>query len=244
MIPLLSIKPYYSQEELNSLWPAARLSAHFGVQKKFLYFASPDYTEVDREMYGVHKFSSFNLEGKRIAPEEQEDNALVLLDSGKLWSSSVIVINSPHTLFNGKENALGIEAFLSHILCSLAYRVQKRKAPSVEVNFLETVQLDHTKGYQMKENHLLIWGPCTENFSSYDCNKTVQFLFSFRSYAKILLVSTVDLEAFLEKFQLSLDAVSFIFNLETKPGKPEKIVTPKKKPVLKKRGRKAKSISI
>lgn len=227
MIPLPSVKPQYAQEDLDKLTPVCRLAAYYGVQSKFLYFADPEYLDDKEEMYSIHKFASFNVVcegGDRIKldPEDQFKNALDLINNGDLWSASTIIINAPNYVFNGVGDSKGAEGFLSHLLCSLASRVVKRKAPSVEVNFLEIMQIDHTKGYHIKPKHILIWGPCTEHFNAYDCNRTIQFLFSFRNHTKILLTSTTDLGAFLEKFHLSLDAVSYVFNLDTGlPKKPE-----------------------
>ena len=245
MIPLPSVKPQYQQEELDKLSPVCRLAAYYGVQPKFLYFAEPEYLNDKEEMYSIHKFASFNVVcagGDRIKlySEDQFKNALDLINNGDLWSSSTIIINAPNYVFNGAKDTSGLESFLSHLLCSLAYRVQQRKAPSVEVNFLEIMQIDHTKGYHIKPRHVLIWGPCTEHFNAYDCNRTIQFLFSFRNHTKILLTSTPDLGAFLEKFHLSMDAVSYVFNLET--GLPQKQEIPYSRKY--KREKKVKNVAL
>ena len=225
MIPLPSVKPTYSQELLSTLSPAERLAAFYGVEKKFLRFASSEYTSDPEEQYNLHHFNTIHVNSlyeKRIVTyDDQFKNALELLSSGHLWSnpSGLIIINSPNYLFDGstKEPDRGPDAFLAHLICSLAFRVVNRKAPTtVEVNFLEIMQLEHSKGYLLKPEHLFVWGPITDHFGSYDCNKTIQFLFSFRNYTRILLTSTKELGALLDRLHINLEYVTYIFNLDVK----------------------------
>jgi hypothetical protein len=248
MLPLPSVKPTYPIEYLNTLSPSERQAAFYGVEKRFIRFASTEYISDPQEQYNLHHFNTIHIDSfgtkTTISYDEQFKNALTLLDSGLLWSepSGLIVINSPNYLFDGtaKEPDRGPDAFLAHLICSLAHRVVNRKAPSIDVNFLEIMQLDHAKGYQLKPNHLLIWGPITDHFGSYDCNKTVQFMFSFRNHTRILLTSTKDMGALLDKLHINVEHISYLFNLDVKKEaktKEEVVVEIKKK-----RARRAKKV--
>jgi len=223
MLPLPSIKPFYTPDEVQSLAtnPAAKLALYYGVDKKFLKFTDPSYVEDINEQYEMHNFSTFSVvcvggEKEEVTAKVQAQKAVELINDGGLWAPSLILINSPSYFFHGADSSIeGPDGLLAHFICSLCHRIVTRKAPPVEINFLETMQLDHARGYQFKPKHLCIWGPLTENSSQYDFNKTTQFLFSFRHYARILLLSVRDIGAFLEKFNTSLSAVDFVFNLAT-----------------------------
>lgn len=231
MLPLPSVKPNYDKDTSTadwkeaSTWSQAEATAiRYGVDKKFIHFASTAYTSEPEEHYGIHKFKNAHVSSPGFDPidittDEQYKNALKLLDDGTLWSKppGVIVINSPYYLFNSTaaEPARGPDGFLAHLLCSLAHRTSSRKAPSVDVNFMELMQLDFSKEYKFNPRHLLVWGPCTNHFNSFDCNKTIQFLFSFRHYTRILLTSTSDLGELLARFHMSSVHASYIFNLDS-----------------------------
>ena len=224
MIPLPSIRLKYAEDELQEMAKnnrTARRALTFGVDKKFLLFTEPDYLSDIHEQYELHNFSPISItcvggETEEITPKMQVQKALELINDGALWSPSLIIINSPNYFCHGANASLeSAEGFLSHLLCSLAHRVVINKAPGVDVNFLETMQLDHAKDYQIKLRHVCVWGPMTENVGQYDLHKTTQFLFSFRQHTRILLLSARDLGALLEKFKVSLSAVDFVFNLAT-----------------------------
>jgi len=232
MIPLPSVKPVYDQEVLNTMGPSERQAAFYGVDRRFLRFASSEYISDVDEHYNLHQYSTINFSGITITYDEQFTNVKKLLNSGMLWSdpAGVIIINSPSYFFDGGQ---GAEAFLSHLICSLAHRVVTRKAPALDVNFLEVMQLDHTKTYQLKPRHLLVWGPVTDHFSSYDFNKTIQFLFSFRNYTRILLTSTQDMESLLSQLKMHVNHAAYYFNfniMNSTTTEPIKRKTYKRKP--------------
>ena len=213
----------YSEDFLSKLSPAERQAAYYGVEKRFLYFARKETIEAPNEGYDVHCYRTLraaNTFNKLTLPgSEQCQKAIELLGSGLLWSepAGIIVLNSPDFIFTGKEHdaALGIDGFLAHLVCSLAHRVVvTRKASGVDVNYLETTSLDHNRDYHIKQRHLLIWGPVTDHFSAFDCNKTVQFLFTFRNHTRILLTSTPDVGELLAKLKVNIDRVSYFFNFE------------------------------
>lgn len=213
----------YSEDFLSKLSPAERQAASYGAEKRFLYFARKETIEAPNEGYDVHCYRTLravNTVNKLTIPgNEQCQKAVEFLDSGILWSdpAGIIVLNSPDYIFTGKEHdaALGVEGFLSHLFCSLAYRaVVTRKASGIEVNYLETTQLDHNREYNMKQRHLLIWGPVTDHFNSFDYNKTIQFLFKFRNHTRILLTSTPDVGELLAKLKVNVDRVSYFFNFD------------------------------
>jgi hypothetical protein len=223
MLPLPSVKPTYPEEILRVLPPAERLAAHYGVERKFLRFASPPYVTDSMEQYSLHQYSTIQVtdayeKSMTVTYEDQYKYIETLLSGGVLWSepAGLIIINSPRYFFNSsdKDPDGGAEAFLSHLLCSLAFRVATRKAPGVDVNFLETMQLDYSRGYHLKPRHLLLWGVCTEHFNPYDCQKTIQFLFAFRQHTRILLTSVLDMGELLDRLHLHLDSVTYIFNLD------------------------------
>lgn len=225
VIPLPSVRPVYEQKMLDTLSPAERQAAFYGVEKRFLRYASKEYIEDPQEQYNLHHFNTIRIEGYyetiTIPHDVQFNHALELLNSGHLWCDppALIVINAPNYLFDGtaKEMDRGPDAFLAHLVCSLAYRTMNRKAPSdVAVNFLECMQLNHVDGYILKPRHLLVWGPVTDHFNSYDYNKTVQFLFSFRNYTRILLTSTKNLGELLGKLHINLAHVTYYFNFDVK----------------------------
>lgn len=223
-IPLPSVKPEYTQEFIESLSPTERFAAAYGVEKKFLRYATPDYTSDPQEQYSIHGYSTISVAGiynrVTVRHDEQFNNALKLLDSGQLWSNpaGIIIVNSPYHLFGTGIDRDKVdrspEGFVSHLICSLASRIAKRISPEVYVNFLEVMQLDHSKQYQTKPRHLLVWGPITDHFSSYDYNKTIQFLFAFRNHTRILVTSTQDLGTLLTKLRMDTDAVTYFFNFD------------------------------
>jgi len=197
---------------------AERQAASYGVEKMFLKFATPEFTSDEKTQYALHNYSTITIASKfkrvTIHHDEQFKNALSLLDSGHLWCEppGLIIINSPYYLFDGVSGRdHGPEGFLSHLICSLAFRVAKCVTSNMAVNFLDVTQLD-VKQYTLKERHVLIWGPITEHFSSYDYNKAIQFLYSFRNYTRILVTSTTDLGAILDNMHVSIDAVTHVFN--------------------------------
>lgn len=223
MIPLPNIKPIYPPEVLSKFSPPERMAAHYGVDQRFLRFASPPYTTDPEEMYSLHQYSTLRVtdvygDVKTITHAEQYDAAKKLLDSGMLWCApaGVIIINSPYYFFNSsdKDPDGGAEAFLAHLLCSLAHRVANRKVRDIEVNYLETMSLDHGRGFHMKPKHLLLWGVCTEHFNSYECQKTIHFLHTFRHHTRILLTSVSDMGELLERLHLHVDHVTCLFNLD------------------------------
>jgi len=226
MIPLPSHKAKYSDETLSVLTPTERQAAAvYGVGKQFLKFATVDFTSDKHEQYDVHKFHRLSLvqDGNRVkkTTDEQFQDALELLDSGLLWCdpTGIIVVNAPYFIFNGNEKDPypGPVGFINHLLCSLAHRVIIGKTPTrnIEVNFLETMQLDFTRGYHLKPEHLLIYGPVTDHSSEYEYTKAIQFLFSFRNYTRILLTSTPDLGEMLTQLKINITHVSYFFNFDT-----------------------------
>ena len=84
---------------------------------------------------------------------------------------------------------------------------------SINVNFLGTTFLDR-KDYQTIAQHLLIWGPVTDLASDHDCARTIQFLFSYRDHTRLLLTSTKDVGALLERLRINASYVSYFFNLD------------------------------
>lgn len=262
MIPLPSIKPVYPQEILSVFPPAERMAAHYGVDRRFLRFASPPYSTDSEEQYSLHQYSTLRItdsygDAVTVTHDEQYESAKNLINSGVLWCepAGLIIINSPHYFFKStdKDPDGGAEAFLAHLLCSLAHRVAARKVSGIEVNFLETMALDHVRGYAFKPKHLLIWGVCTEHFNSYECQKTIQFLHTFRHYTRILLTSVTDMGELLDRLHLHINHATCLFNLDpreemlketrqaklTKKAKPKVVV---KKAAVKKRVTKTKTV--
>jgi hypothetical protein len=84
---------------------------------------------------------------------------------------------------------------------------------SINVNFFGTTFFDR-KDYQTIAQHLLIWGPLTDLASDHDCAKTIQFLFAYRDHTRVLLTSTKDVGALLERLRINTSYVSFFFNLD------------------------------
>jgi hypothetical protein len=249
MIALPNIKPSYPQEILNVLPPAERMAANYGVDRRFLRFASPPYVTSDDEQYALHQYTTMRIvdaygDVTEIGHDVQYEAAKSMLDSGVLWGApaGVIVINSPYYFFNSsdKDPDGGAEAFLAHLLCSLAHRVANRTVSGINVNYLETMSLDHSREYALKPKHLLIWGVCTEHFNSYDCQKTIQFLHTFRHYTRILLTSVTDMGELLTKLHLHVSNVTHLFNLDrrmemVKEEQRQVRLTKKKRPSTKSR---------
>jgi len=221
-ILLPSVKPHLSQNALDSLSPVERLSAFYGVNRQFLHFASEAYLNDPEEQYGVHDFSTLRISGEsgysEVTYENQHKHARELLDSGHLWNepSGLIILNAPNFLFYEAADKLdtGALAFLNHLLCSLSYRVVNRKCPPVDVHFLETMQLDMSRDYQFKERHLLIWGPVTDYFSNAEFSKAIQFLYTFRHFTRILVMSTKDVGEMLDKLRIRRNYISYIFQFD------------------------------
>jgi len=242
-LPLPNVgKVTYSDAYLSTLSPTERHSLYWGVEKQFLYLASKEYLEAQDEQYGIHNYKTLhatNAHAKLLVDHEtQFKNALELLGSGHLWCdpASIIVLNSQDYLLEGraKDAVRGVDGFLAHLLCSLAYRAITRKCPRVEVNYLETMALDHNKGYKMEERQVLIWGPITDHFNSFEYNKTVQFLYTFRHHTRILLTCTPDIGELLAKLKVNIDRVSYFFNFsackeEVKPSHTQKSRVGRKK---------------
>ena len=236
-LPIVN-KCVYSPEFLATLNPTQRQAATvYGVERRFLHFATPEYTSDVDEQYAIHQFCTLTATGlyTRLvhSHDVQSANALKLLNSGHLWSepASIIVINASNYLFSGsqeekekekkKDGDRGMDGFIAHLLCSLAHRVVNRKSPNdLKVSYLETMQLDHSKGYQLSPHHVLIWGPITDYFNSYDYNKTIQFLYSFRNYTRILMTVTKDIGELLGKLHINVDRISYFFNLNPTPEEP------------------------
>lgn len=230
--PLPNLKQPYSDSWLNTLPPAPsaqRLAASvYGVEPHFLFFASPEHVADPEENYRNHRYSTLYIGSDVIHHSDQFKNSLTLVDSGILWSnpSGLIIINSPRFLFEDKASE-GAEGFLSHLLCSLAHRVAiTRKAPTVTVNFLETMQLDHAGGYRMNDRHLLVWGPISDHSPSYEINKTIQFLFTFRRHSKILITTTQDMRALLYNLRINPGRVDYYFNFDADPNYAENVELP------------------
>jgi len=211
--------------DITALPPGAeRQAANYGVEKVFLKFASPEFTADEQMQYKMHKYSTLTIVNKFnkrviVHHDTQFTNALSLLDSGHLWCEppGLIIINSPHYIFDKESGRdYGSNGFLAHLLCSLAFRVSKCVTRDLEVNFLDFAQLDVTQ-YKLKKRHVLIWGPITEHFSSYDYNKAIQFLSSFRNHTRILMTSVTDLGAILDNLHVNIDAVTHVFNFAETP---------------------------
>jgi len=223
MTPLPSIKPEYPREILDGFPPAERLAAYYGVERKFLRFASPPYSTDQQEQYALHQYASMAVtdsygDAATVTHDDQYRKAVEILDSGVLWCDppGLVIINSPYYFFNSSDSDPdgGAEAFLAHLLCSLALRVHQRKASSdINVNFLEMLQID-PRQYIIKPKHLLLWGVCTEHLSAYDCSKTIQFLHSFRNHTRILLTSVSDMGELLDLLHIHLSHVTALFNLD------------------------------
>lgn len=217
-MPLPNVaKSSYPEGFKDSLphYSAERLSVVYGVPEKYVKYASAEYTSAPDENYGIHKLKTLRFGGgiSDIPHDVQYRNVLKLLDSGQLWGSppSLIVINSPHIIDVTDE----IDSFLSHLMCSLAHRIIQRKAPrDLDINYLETMQLDHTK-HTPSEKNLIIWGPVTDSVGNYECLKTTQLLYSFRRHTRILLTSTVDMVSLLSSFKVSRHGVTYFFNLDS-----------------------------
>ena len=219
---LPSIQRIYSDNEMAALQHAQQTAARFGVEPKFLQFASLASVSDPQEEYIMHNYSTIHIGNKTVHYDEQLTNALTLLDSGHLWCDppSIIVINAPEHLFGdtAKEPFRGPIGFLSHLICSLAHRVSTRKAPAVTVNFMDPAGVDHSKGYTIKPRHLLIWGPVTDHFHAFDYNKTIQFLYQFRTHTRILQTSTKDMGALLDNLRIDVDHVAYFFNFAAEKG--------------------------
>lgn len=230
MLPLPSNKARYRDEMLNNLTPTERQAAAvYGVGKQFLKFASEEFISDKYEQYEIHKFHSVLVVQDDIKIQrsslEQLNDVMELLDSGILWCdpAGLIIINSPCFLFEGdKDPYSGPIGFFNHLLCSLAYRVVQGKTPArnIEVNLLETMQIDLSKDYHLKPEHLLLYGPITEHSSAYDYTKAIQFLFTFRNYTRILLTSTYDLGELLSLLKVHINNVSYFFNF----GLPREVI--------------------
>jgi len=242
-IPLPSIKSIYSQEMLDKLAGAEyQAAAVYGVERHFLKFATPAYTTDIEEQYALHNYCTLTINAKKIHHSEQFKNALALVNSGHLWSNpaGIIIVNSPRFLFaaapEGKFDTsdCDAEAFIAHLLCSLAYRVVvTRKAPSVTVNFLETMQLAHENQYMINPRHLLVYGPVSDHCSPYDYQKMIQFMYSFRNHTRILITATPDLGKLLANIKLHPDRVTYYFNFDADcnyiPPSPPSVEEEKKK---------------
>jgi len=234
MIPLPSVKPFYSQEMKEKLpSPSERQAAFYGVEERFLHYAGKEFTADVEEQYRLHNYTTVTVSGHcnkiTVTYEDQLKNALELINNGMLWCqpSGLIIINSPYHLFDGstKDADRCASAFLAHLVCSLAHRVVIRQCPNAEVNYLETMPLDHSKVYDLKQRHLLIYGPITDHFNSFDYNKAIQFLFAFRHYTRILLTSSQDLGDLLDKLKMNINYVSYFFNFNSRQDKPITSIT-------------------
>jgi len=216
----------YSPEMLAALNLAQQEAADaYGVARKFLHFATPEFMADPQEQYGLHNYCTITAAGIYtklvVSYDEQIQNALQLRTSGHLWSepASIIVVNSPNYLFDGsaKEPDKGAEGFIAHLLCSLAYRAMILKSVpfNIAVNYLGTAQLDYSKEYRLNPRHLLIWGPVSDHFNSYDYNKTIQFLHTFHNYTRILITSTKDIGELLGKLSVNVTHISHFFNFDS-----------------------------
>jgi len=219
---LPSVKRLYSDNEMAELQHTQQTAARFGVEPKFLKFASLESVSDPQEEYTMHNYSTIHIGNKTVFHDEQFTNALALLDSGHLWCAppSIIVINAPEHLFGdtAKEPFRGPIGFLSHLICSLAYRVSNLKAPAVTVNFMDPAGVDHSKGYTIKPRHLLVWGPVTDHFHAFDYNKTIQFLYHFRTHTRVLQTSTKDMGALLANLRIDVEHVAYFFNFAAEKG--------------------------
>lgn len=245
-LPKLNI-PIYSEDELKPMCEAERHAARCGIETKYLKFATPEFTSEPDEQYRLHNYSKLHVRSSHtemvVTCDEQFRNALTLLDSGMLWCKppGLIVINSPYFVFDDPDPFKGADGFLAHLICSLSHRVQTKKVfkmsgvTSINVNFFGNTFLDR-KDYQTIAQHLLIWGPVTDLASDHDCAKTIQFLFSYREHTRILLTSTKDVGALLERLRINALYVSAFFNFDADkdgilipdPPKKKKKGTPRK----------------
>ena len=167
MIDLPSVKPTYSDDMKVGLSPTqCQAGSNYGVERRFLHFASQEYLSDPDEQYRLHHYNTLIVKNQygqiKVTHDEQFKNALDLINNGMLWCQppGIIVINSPHYFFDSSptEKDRSAEAFLAHLLCSLAHRTMTIKpARHTHVHFLEIMQLDHSRGYRQNERQLLIW---------------------------------------------------------------------------------------
>ena len=227
MSDLPNMKPQvYSKNEESEFEQKGRAlacAARYGVERKFLKFATPEYLECKNERYDLHNFAPLLVGDEVISPEEQLINALYLLDSGHLWCDppTIIIINSPRYVFDDDDADKGVDCFLSHILCSLANRAINpihtdgrliKRSPTV--NFLGSA-IDIKENYKVNERHLFVWGTVVvDHYGDFDYLKTIRFLSAFKSHTKILLTCAKDMGKMLELLKINPKKVAFFFNLD------------------------------
>lgn len=218
--PIPSLKPVnHPQEFIDKLSSAKRMAAMWGVPAKYLHYADDSYTKNEAgESYEIYRYDNAqaNVIGYGSFPylyDKQFADAVAMLDSGVLWSSppGLIIINTPYFLFDTE----CMTDFLSHVLCSLAFRITSRKAPNLAINFLETLDLDLRHHYFNHNPHLLIYGPIHDHFSYKEYSKVIKFLWQFRRYTRIILTCTADLGNLMHNLKVSPNYVTHLFNLNS-----------------------------
>jgi hypothetical protein len=225
-IDLPSVVIPYPDSKLDAMKiPEMRWSARHGVEEKFLYFASPEYNNPEID-YRVHEYSNLHVGEMCIHHSDQPAQAVSMVNDGYLWSdpAGIIIINSPRYMFSSKHDR-GAESFIAHLICSLGRKVitGDRIARGTDVNFLETMQLDHTMRFNFKDRHLLVWGPISENCTAHEYSKTTQFLFAFRRFTRIILTTTQDMHQLLRSIKLDPKRVTFYFNFDEDPNYMDKM---------------------
>lgn len=244
--PIPSIKHPYTDEDMAKLQPAQQTAARYGVDPLYLKFASSASASDIQEEYALHNFSTLHIGSKVVTHDDQFNDALQMLDNGCLWGNpaSVIIVNAPKHLFPSKvkygekkekkdDPYLGPVCFISHLACSLAYRVSTKRIPHSVFSYLDMTGggIDLAKGYDRHPRNLFVWGPITDHSNSFDYSKTIQFLYAFRSQTRILLTSTPDLESMLDKLHMHVDHVSYFFNFASEKGDSRKELTKTEKQI-------------
>jgi hypothetical protein len=103
---------------------------------------------------------------------------------------------------------------------------------SISVHFLGATLPERAE--HAERRRLLVWGPVTDHYSSYDCGKVIQFLFNFRDQTRILLTSTKDMALLLERLHMHPGHVSRFFNFNDDKASSEEGVVEAKKAAPKK----------
>lgn len=202
-----------SELERDSLKPAARYAATAGCPRKYLYLAEAEYQEPDS--YRIHALKDIQVRHVNGTPHtytstEQLANCSKAAESLFTDNGSLIVIN-------GYPDLTEAYLFFWHLLChfSLIKFSNALKNKDVGISVVGNARLDREM-YLTRRIETLVFGPVIDEINSYQVTEYVDILQRYDDLNKIMLISTTDITALLERLRVVPSRVLYFFNLSAK----------------------------
>lgn len=213
----------FSERERDGMPPVKRYAAMVGCPEKYLYLTQQDYHTP--ESYGIHRYQEMQV-------KNLDDSTRIIEVAGQLDAAKSLVPflfgaeTGTLTVINGYPSLQETYLLLWHLVChfSAVKFSNPIKYREFAFSFIGNFKLEGGE-YHTSKYHTLAFGPALDEMNSYHVSTYVDTMMRFDDVNKILITSTPNLTALLEKIRVVPKHVRAFINLS------ERIVaTPEAKP--------------